>query len=143
MKKFTIFLAITVIIICGIYGIYINYKAIYNTSKKSNYEYQKYLNKEVYGSDLMTVINKAIDNNEFNNVEKNNKGYYNDNNQNSINIEIKMLDNDYTYKMETIYNGGIQNFLKYYSGIKFKCTNIKYHENTNKVKYMLFEQITQ
>ena len=141
MKKFTIFLAITVIIICGIYGIYINYKAIYNTSKKSNYEYQKYLNKEVYGSDLMTVINKAIDNNEFNNVEKNNKGYYNDNNQNSINIEIKMLDNDYTYKMETIYNGGIQNFLKYYSGIKFKCTNIKYHENTNKVKYMLFEQI--
>lgn len=143
MKKFTIFLAITVIIICGIYGIYINYKAIYNTSKKSNYEYQKYLNKEVYGSDLMTVINKAIDNNEFNNVEKNNKGYYNDNNQNSINIEIKMLDNDSTYKMETIYNSGIQNFLKYYSGIKFKCTNIKYHENTNKVKYMLFEQITQ
>ena len=60
----------------------------------------------------------------------------------TINIEIKMLDDDTIYQMETFYRGGIQNFINYYSNIKFKCVDIKYHSSTNQVKYMLFEQIT-
>ena len=54
-----------------------------------------------------------------------------------------MIDNDSIYQMETFYKNGMQNFMKYYSNIKFKCIDIKYHESTKKVKYMLFEQITQ
>ena len=54
-----------------------------------------------------------------------------------------MIDNDTIYQMETIYNKGIQNFINYYGKIKFKCVEIKYHNSTNKVKYMLFEQITE
>ena len=53
-----------------------------------------------------------------------------------------MNDNDSIYQMETFYKNGMQNFLNYYGNIKFKCTDIKYHKTTNKVKYMLFEQIT-
>ena len=104
--------------------------------------FEKYLNEEVYGSELATVINRAIDRNEKNEVEKNNKGIYQNNDTNSINIEIKMLDDDTIYQMETFYRGGIQNFINYYSNIKFKCVDIKYHSSTNQVKYMLFEQIT-
>ena len=119
-----------------------SYKANYNISKKSNLSFEKYLNEEVYGSELATVINRAIDRNEKNEVEKNNKGIYQNNDTNSINIEIKMLDDDTIYQMETFYRGGIQNFINYYSNIKFKCVDIKYHSSTNQVKYMLFEQIT-
>lgn len=143
MKKIAIFLAIIVIIICGISYIYLNYMAEYNTSKKANMEFERYLNEEVYGADLATIINRAIDNNQRNEVERNNKGIYLDNKQNSINMEIKMIDDDSIYQMETIYNGGIQNFINYYNKIKFKCVEIKYHNSTNKVKYMLFEQITE
>lgn len=143
MKKMIIFLAIVIVIISGISYIYLNYKAEYNISKKANLEFEKYLNEEVYGVDLATIINRAIDNNQKNNIEKNNKGIYIDNNTNSISIDIKMLDNNTVYKMESIYNGGIQNFINYYSNIKFKCTEITYHNSTKKVKYMLFEQITQ
>ncbi|CDB31655.1 unknown [Clostridium sp. CAG:575] len=143
MKKIAIFAMLIVVIICGIFYMHINYKANYNNSKKANLEFEKYLNEEVYGIDLATVINRAVDSNERNEVEKNNKGKYQNNNKTSINISIKMLDNDSIYEMETIYNGGIQNFVKYYGNIKFKCTEIKYHDFTNKVKYMLFEQITQ
>lgn len=143
MKKIAIFLAIIIIIICVISYVYLNYKAEYNTSKKANMEFERYLNEEVYGVDLATIINRAIDNNQKNEVERNNKGIYLDNNQNSINMEIKMIDDDSIYQMETIYNGGIQNFINYYNKIKFKCVEIKYHNSTNKVKYMLFEQITQ
>ena len=142
MKKVAIFFIIIILIICAIFAMYISYKANYNISKKSNLSFEKYLNEEVYGSEVATVINRAIDRNEKNEVEKNNKGIYQNNDTNSINIEIKMLDDDTIYQMETFYRGGIQNFINYYSNIKFKCVDIKYHSSTNQVKYMLFEQTT-
>lgn len=142
MKKIVIFFGIIIIIICGVSYIFLNYKANYNMSKKANLEFENYLNEEIYGIDLSTVINRAVDSNEKNDVKKNNKGIYLNNDENSISIEVKMIDNDSIYQMETFYKNGMQNFLKYYSNIKFKCTNIKYHESTKKVKYMLFEQIT-
>ncbi len=142
MKKFIIFFAVSIIIICIISYIFINYKANYNVAKISNLEFENYLNKELYGTDVSTLINRAVDNNEKNSVQKNNKGIYLNNDKNSINIEIKMKDDDSTYKMEMFYKNGIQNFIKYYGNIKFKCTKIEYHQVTKKVKYMLFEQIT-
>ena len=143
MKKIAIFFIITILIVCAIFAMYISYKANYNMSKKSNLAFEKYLNEEVYGTDLATVINRAIDRNEKNEVAKNNKGNYQNNDENSINIEIKMLDDDSVYKMEKFYNDGIKNFITYYGNIKFKCTDIKYHSATNQVKYMLFEQTTE
>lgn len=143
MKNLSIFLAIVVLIVGTIFGIYINYKVKYNVSKQENLEFEIYKNKEIYGTDLATAINKAIDYNTRNLVEKNDNGIYINNDKCSINIEIKMIDNDTIYQMENIYNGGIQNFIKYYNNIKFVCTDIRYHKSTNKIKYVLFEQITQ
>lgn len=143
MKKIIIFFTIVVIIICGISYLYLNYKAEYNMSKKANLEFEKYLNEEVYGTDLSTIMNRAVDSNQKNEVEKNNKGIYLNNDTNSICMEIKITDNDTIYQMETIYNKGIQNFINNFGNIKFKCVDIKYHKSTNKVKYLLFEQITE
>ena len=67
---------------------FLNYKVNYNISKKANLEFENYLNVEVSGIDLVTVMNRAIDNNERNEVEKNRKGIYQDNENNSISIEI-------------------------------------------------------
>lgn len=143
MKKIIIFFAVIVIIICGISYLYLNYKAEYNMSKKANLEFEKYLNEEVYGTDLATIINRAIDSNKKNEVGINNKGIYLNNDTNSISMEIKITDNDTIYQMETFYNKGIQNFINNFGDIKFKCVDIKYHKSTNKVKYLLFEQITE
>ena len=144
MKKIAIFFLIIIIIIVGISYMYLNYKANYNQAKRENMQFESYYNQEIYGSDLATIINKAVDNNETNKIEKDNKGKYINNDNNSINIDIKMLDDDGTiYNMEKIYNGGTSVFVQYYGQIKFKCTKIDYHQKTNKVKYMLFEQITQ
>ena len=90
---------------------------------------------------MTSIINKAINNNEKNGVEKDEQGYYISNDENSINIDILIIDNDTTYKMETFYNAGIEQFVQYYGDIKFKCSNIEYHENTGRVRYMLFEQL--
>ncbi len=142
MKKFSIFCLIVIIILCVISGMYINYRANYNLLKKENLEFERYLDKDIYGTELITLINKVINNNENNQVRKNN-GIYINNNQNSINIEIKMTDTDQIYQMEKIYNGGIQNFVNFYGNIKFKCIKIEYHNSTNKIRYLLFVQITE
>lgn len=143
MKKLAIFFLIVIIIIVGISYMYLNYKANYYAARKENKQFESYDGQEIYGAELATVINKAVDNNQNNEVAKDEKGKYINNDNNSIKIDIKMLDNDKTYSMETLYSGGMDKFVQFYSEIKFKCTKLEYHKTTNKVKYLLFEQITE
>ncbi len=143
MKKLAVFFLIVVMVIVGISYMYLNYKANYYEAQRENKQFESYDGQEIYGAELTTIINKALDNNQNNDVLKDDKGKYINNDNNSIQIEIKMLDNEKTYAMETLYNGGMDKFVKFYNEIKFKCIKIEHHTVTNKVKYMLFEQITQ
>ena len=142
MNKFVVFLVIIFIILCGITYMYNNVRANNNNTYRENMLYEKYLNKEIYGSTLVSIINRAVDSNERNEVEKDKKNFYVENNKNSIKIDIRITDNDTIYNMETFYNSSMDNFIKFYNKIKFKCIDIKYHTATGKIKYILFEQIT-
>lgn len=140
MKKIIIFLLIILIIVSVIGFKYISYKSEYKVIQNENSEFEGYKDKEIYGLDIATIINKAVDKNTKNKIEKNDKGEFIQNDSNSIEIEIYMTDNETTYKMETIYNTGTEQFVQYYGDIKFKCSKIEYHKNTGRIKYMLFEQ---
>ena len=142
MKKIAIIFLIGIIIIVGISYMYINYKASYNEARKANNQFESYYEKEFYGADVVTLINKAYDNNLTSQVEKDEKGMFIENDTNSIKIELKMLDREETYSMEILYMNNMDKFIENYNSIKFKCTKIDYHKN-GKVKYMLIEQITQ
>lgn len=141
MKKGLIFFAIVAIIITVVLVKYSSYIAEKNAIKVENAEYEQYKDKEVYGLDVATMINKIVDKNTKNNIEKDENGLFVQNDTNSIELEIYMIDNEKTYKMETIYNGGTNEFVQYYGNIKFKCSKIEYHKNTGKIKYILFEQL--
>ena len=140
MKKIIIFFIIIIIIISFISVKYYNYKINYNNIIKLNAEYEQYLDKEIEGIDLASLINKTVDRNIKNDIEKNENAEFIQNEKNSIEIEIYMTDNEKTYKMETIYKGGTEQFVQYYGDIKFKCTKIEYHNKTKQIKYILFEQ---
>lgn len=142
MKKIAIFFTIIVIIVVGISYMYFNFEKNKKHIIDENKIYEEYLNKEKTGIDIATIINKAMDSNYKNEVPKDSTGKYINNDSNSINIDIKMIDNDKTYSMEQIFGGGISTFIQYYRDIKFKCTKLEYHKS-NRVKYMLFEQITK
>lgn len=141
MKKIFIFLVIILIIVAIIGFNYLSYKNEYRLIQNENAEFEEYKDKEVYGLSVATIINKAIDKNTKNKIEKDENGIFIPNEENSIEIEIYMQDNQKTYKMETIYNAGTEQFIKYYRDIKFKCSKIEYHTKTGRVKYMLFEQL--
>ena len=142
MRKIAIFFLIVLVIIVAIVCMYMDYQNKQEKLSKYNYEYEYYLQKEINGLQLASIMNKAIDTNNKNDINQDENGKYIENDEDSIKIDIKMLDNDKTYDMETIYKNQISVFTSYYSEIQFKCTMINYHEKTGKVKYLLFEQIT-
>lgn len=143
MKKIAFFFLIIIVIISTFTYLYLVYLDNYNKSQKENKKYESYINQEITGTELTTLINKVVDSNIQNNVQKDKKGKYIDNEENSINIDIKFIDNDITYNIEKIYSSGTNKFFQYYGDIKFKCSITEYHKKTNKIRYMLFEQVTQ
>ena len=143
MKKIAIFLIIIIGIVSTVSYLYLNNINKQRIAQKENIKFEIYKEQEVTGAELTTLINKAIDTNEQNEVKKDNKGRYLDNEVNSINIDIKFIDDDVTYNIEKIFNNGMDKFMNYYRDIKFKCVDDQYHSKTQKIKYMLLEQITQ
>ena len=140
MKKILIAI-IAVIIIVAIVGVkYISYENDQSLIRQENKEFEQYQDKELNGLDVATVINKATDKNTKNNISKDENGYFIQNDENSIEVEIHMSDNDITYKMESIFNAGTEQFVQYYGSENFRCSKIEYHKKTGRIKYILFEQ---
>ena len=142
-NKILILLAVFMIIIAIVtYGIY-NYRKQYAEAQKINNTYKTYENIQILGSELISIINKTIDFNEKEGIEKNQDGLYIENDKNSIKIYIEFLydeDEIRTIEMEKIENNGIDQFINVYSTASFKCTKITYHEKTNNVKALTFTE---
>lgn len=143
MKKIIIFLFIVIAIVATISYVYLDYVAKYNQAQKENIRFEVHKDDEIEGTELTTLINKAMNSNIQNDIPKDEKGKYIDNGNNSINIDIKFTDKDVIYNMEKIYNAGMNNFLSYYRYVKFKCNEIQYHNTTGMIKYIQFEQIAE
>ncbi len=144
MKKTVLIIAIPIVIILfSICGLFITQKTTIRNIKKYNSQYEYYINKSIYGTELVTLINKVINENEINKVEKDEKGFFIENNENSIKINIKMNTNGKTYQMETFYNNDITKFVENFNLVKFKCTKIEYHKNSGRVSKLYFEEILE
>ena len=142
MKKIIIcILSVFLVVICIVS--YSVYQKNENTAQIGidNKTYESYYNKEVLGTDIISIINKAIDSNEKNDIKMGKDGNYIEDEKNSIRIEIKFKELDKVITMERINNVGIEKFWSNYGALSFKCTKIEYHEKTHRVKYMYFEEV--
>lgn len=142
-KTITVVLIIFLVIITIIT---VNIKAKQDDEKalqQINKEYEQYLGQKIYGTEVTTIINKAIDNNNRYNIQKDDKGMYIDDNKYCIKIELNMITVDKTYQMEQIYNAGITEFVKNFNLIAFECTNIEYHKQTGRVNKIVFTQLEE
>ena len=141
MKKISIIILCIIAIISGVAYGFANYKAKQGERNINNSIYANLYEKDINGNDLATIINKTLDNNEKNNIEKDENGIYKDNNKNSIKIEIKFKQSDNIISIEKIYNSKISRFIELYGQVMFKCTKIEYHTKTKLGKYLYFEEI--
>lgn len=141
-KNLTIILIIFVIILAfASYYVY-NTRRIASITENFNKVYESFYNKEIIGTTLISIINKAIDNNEENGVEKiKDSTLYEENETNSIIITVKFLEKEDSVRMENIAEQKTETFVKFFATAYFKCTNIEYHSKTKQIKSMHFEQI--
>ena len=93
------------------------------------------------GTEVASLINKAIKENEKNNVIKDDKNYYIPNETNSIKIYVKLVQDGEAFAMERIFNYGMTEFVKNFNLENFKCTQVNYHKETGKVSEIYFEVI--
>lgn len=142
MKKTFLILLIVIVILILISSYYIyNIRRIETSAQKNNKQYEEYCSKQIIGTQLISLINKAIDNNEKNEVLKQQDSiYYENNNKNSIQVTIKFAEEDRIIKMEDIAQKGTENFVKYFSTATFECTKVDYHKDTKYIKSLHFEQ---
>ena len=141
MKKIIIILLVFIIVLCIL--LY-NFNSIALDKQKiseENAEFELYLNKEIYGIDIASIINKAVDKNIKNEIQKDDKDFFIQNDENSIEIEVYLTEGDDVYKMEQIYKQGTEQFVQFFIDAKFKSSKVEYHEKTGRIKYILFEQI--
>lgn len=138
------FLIILILLICltiSAIGFYFTYRNDIVNLANFNQEFEAYKGKEIEGTELGTIINKAINYNEKNRIPKDENGNYIENKDNSIKIDIYIKDNKTTYSIETIYKLGTAQFIENFNIDTFKCTKIEYHNRSKRVKYLYFEQI--
>lgn len=110
-----------------------------------NKEFEQYMNKELYGTDVITLINKAINNNEVYNIPKDENQNYIPDEENSIAIDLVMITNEEqektkAYKMEKINKVGIAEFIKNFNTAIFRITQTQYHRKSEKIKYIQISQ---
>lgn len=143
MKKIAIFFIIIIAIVSTVAYIYLNQIATNRQLQKENAQFNIKKEQEMTGQELATILNRILDTNEKNKIQKDKNGNYIENNENSIKMDITFTDVDITYNIERIGQAGISNFVQNYRGIIFKCSEVQYHKSTGRIKYIRFEQITE
>lgn len=137
MKKIGILICTLVIVIVAVIGVNIySYNERLKATEKDNKNYQSYYNVEVLGSDVGSLINKILDTNSKNNIQKDENGK-----EISISVTIKFLELDKNISIEAIEKQGVDRFIKNFGAETFKCTEIEYYPNAKGVKSMHFEQV--
>ena len=148
MKKTILYILVLVSI--TVIVLYVNISNSIAKQRKAenfNKQYEIYLNKNLSGAEIATIINKAIENNEKNEISKDDKGFYLDNGETTVKVELNMISYNEkkeiiynTYQMEAVAGLGITNFLSNYNTAVFKCSKIEYHKKTGRVSKIIIEQ---
>lgn len=140
-KKLLVILGIFIIILLFVVYLLYNYKKDVIQMQSFNRQYEVYYEKTILGTDLATVLNKAMDYNKKNDIPKDSNDRYYQETEKSLSITIKFLESEKTFRMEDILLGDMENFINNYASFSFKCTKIEYHESNKQVKSLYFEQI--
>lgn len=139
MKKVVIgILLIVVIVVIGFTTWYRHNLQELNNIKDFNNDYESYLDKQITGVDLTTIMNKAIENNNQYEIRKNKDGTYKENQTSSIEIMIKPTENGKFYPMEAFEKVGMKEFTKNFGSLIFQSSKLEYHEN-GRISKIYFE----
>lgn len=140
------FIVIALFCLISLLVILYNYNNLNSKQKEIisfNNKYLEFNKDEVKGLDITTVMNRAINDNEKNNIQRNENEEFIENEENSIKIFLKMKIDGKTYSMEAFEKRGMDEFAQYFGGVVFKCIDVTYHKNSGRIATMTFEALQE
>ncbi len=148
MKKIFFSIILLVVLILAIVLVGISDKNRKNNEiSKFNTQFEKYNKETLYGTDILSIINKAIDNNEQYAIEKNQDGFYIENDTNSVKVEITLLTTDedgkpkeVVHQMEELEKAGLDEFISIFNLTAFEFSKIEYNSQ-NRVSKIYVKQL--
>ena len=139
MKK--VIIVILSIFLIIMISIYMNYRQAVSKelqAKKFNQDYEFFNKEAILGTDVTTMINKAMDNNEKHGIKKDENGVYIPDDEYSVKIYVYMIIDENTYPMEQLVQTGLSEFTRYFGEVHFNCTDVKYHKTNGRIAEMTF-----
>ena len=144
MKKILIVMGTTFLIIIIILAIILlNLKNVNQGLRKENSEYEYYTNGEIFGTDITTLINKAMNNNIKHEIPRDENENFVQDEKYCIKIYVEMLGTGETYEMEKIAELGTNQFVELFGTSTFKAKEVKYHKNTGRIAKIIFTQTVE
>ena len=144
MKKILIIIIVAVITAVAVFtGKYIEYSKQKTQITKINNEFLAYQKSIVKINKIVTLMNRAIDLNNKNKIEKDENGFYKENNTNSIKVYLKVKSSDSKMEMEKLMlddKAGVEKVEYAFSDLIFEMTDVEYHQKTGQVKSITFEE---
>lgn len=136
MKKTIFFIIMLLVLIIVIVTVGIsNNKAKERERQSFNVQFENFSGKTMYGADVLTIINKAIDNNTEFDIKKDEEGFYIEDNEHSLKVELILLSKnnegkieEKTYQMEALEKVGLNGFISNFGLTSFECSNIEYNK---------------
>ena len=148
MRKILILVIISVITITSIVFVkFAEYSKMKTEVNKINKEYLAYQNSNIQINTIVSLMNKAIEQNKKNNISQNEDKTFNENDTNSIKlyIETKSSDGKQMVKIpmeNLILNDkiGVEKVEYAFSDLLFETKDVEYHKKTGQVKQVVFTE---
>ena len=140
-KTIIVLICIFIAIIISLYTYYQSTQSALQGVKKFNYQFEQYFDKEIYGADVVTIMSKAIDNNNKYGIARNEENKFIEDNKYCLKVMIKFKDVDQTFDMESIEKAGIEGFMQNFSKSTFKVIEYDYNEDSKRIGKIVIEEI--
>ena len=140
-KTIIVLICIFIAIIISLYTYYQSTQSALQGVKKFNHQFEQYFDKEIYGADVVTIMSKAIDNNNKYDIARNEENKFIEDNKYCLKVMIKFKDVDQTFDMESIEKAGIEGFMQNFSKSTFKVVEHDYNEDSKRIGKIVIEEI--
>lgn len=147
MKKTFILICVsTLVIISCVFAKYIEYSSKQNEIQKINKEFLLYKNSDVQINTIVSIMNKAIQENKINKIQQDSKKIFIENETNSIKVYLETKsaeDEKVKIPMEELIlneKAGIEKVEYAFSDLSFTMTDIQYHKKSGQVRSITFTQ---
>lgn len=143
-KTLVLILVVVIVIICIVFANYIDFSKRKVEIETFNKEFLAYENSNIQINTIITLMNKAIEENRQNGLQQDENQIFQENDTNSIKLYLELKSSNAVIPMEELIlneKARRERVGLAFSDLLFNITNVEYHQKSGQVKKIVFTAI--